>query len=65
MAKRTSRLHAIPMPTDERESMSVTRIKNGWLIAREGTRKGKYFSEREFSAEKPVLQAAPTKAGRR
>lgn len=65
MAKRAPSLRAIPMPVDELESMSVTRIKNGWLITRDGTRKGKYFSEREFSAEKPVLQAAPAKPGRR
>jgi hypothetical protein len=52
------------MPSDERESLSVRKIDNGWLIERSGSRKGKWFNSTEFSADKPSLVASPVK-GRR
>ena len=58
-ASRSSR--AVSMPTRESESVRIEPIKNGGLIQRSGTRRGKYYEEREFSASKPQLTAAPMK----
>jgi len=53
------------MPVEDRESVSVRRIKNGWLISRSGTRRGDYYSEDEFSSAKPQLLASPVKKDKR
>jgi len=50
---------AIAAPRGDHESIRMREIKNGWIITREGARRGKYFSEDEFSATKPVITAGP------
>jgi hypothetical protein len=50
----------VEMPRDS-ESLRIRQIKNGWLINRSGSRKGKWFDEDEFTAQKPVLKAEPAK----
>lgn len=49
---------AVPAPTDERESISVRKIKNGYLIEKSGVVRGKYFSHTEYSPGRPVIAAA-------
>ena len=65
MAKRSSRLSPMAMPSDDRESVTIRKITNGFLIERSGTRKGEYYSEQEYSPSKPQLLAAPAKKGKR
>jgi hypothetical protein len=43
---------------EDRESLRIRSISNGYIIAREGVKKGKYFSAEEYSPEKPVLTAS-------
>ena len=57
-------------PSDQRETVSITKIKNGYLVEKSGVKRGKYFSEKEFSPTKPVVSAmvpkgAPVSAARR
>jgi hypothetical protein len=49
---------AVPAPADERESISVRKIANGYLIERSGVKRGKYCSHTEYSPGRPVIAAA-------
>jgi hypothetical protein len=66
MAKRRRKSNsiAVPAPPTESESIRVTKITNGYLISKSGTKRGKYFEHTEYSAGRPVIAAAgvPTKA---
>lgn len=66
MAKKRStggRNMAVPAPSDERESISVRKIANGYLIERSGVKRGKYCSHTEYSPGRPVIAASkPTPA---
>lgn len=56
---------AVSAPKDERESISVRKIANGYLIERSGVKRGKYISHTEYSPGRPVIAAskpAPAKA---
>ena len=57
-----SRAIAVAAPKDERESINVRKIANGYLIERSGTRRGKYFSHTEYSQGRPVISATAAKA---
>ena len=46
---------AVPAPAGPSESVQIRKISNGYLITRSGTRRGKYFSEDEYSAGRPVI----------
>lgn len=54
---------AVPAPPNESESIRVSKITNGYLIAKSGTKRGRYFEHVEYSAGRPVVSAAgvPTK----
>lgn len=63
MAKRKTRRGgsgqiAVPSPTNQQESVSIRKIKNGYLISRSGSRRGKYFTEDEFSPGRPAVMAS-------
>lgn len=61
MAKKRStggRNMAVPAPSDERESISVRKIANGYLIERSGVKRGKYCSHTEYSPGRPVIAAS-------
>jgi len=51
----------VTVPSSDNESLSIRSIKNGFLISRSGSRKGKYFSEDEYSPGKPVVTASVAK----
>ena len=57
--KRGSRNASVPIavPRGETESLRIREISNGFLITREGTKRGKYFSHEEYSPTKPVITA--------
>jgi hypothetical protein len=60
MSKRRSRGTSIgvPAPADERESVSIRKIANGYLIEKSGTKRGKYYSHTEYSPGRPMIAAA-------
>lgn len=62
MAKRKSRRRsneiAVPTPHSQSESVSIREISNGYIIARSGVKRGKYFEHQEYSAGRPVIHAA-------
>lgn len=62
--KAKSSRSTVSMPSDDRETVSIRKIKNGFLVERSGSKRGKYFRDEEFSATKPVLTAAPVKGGK-
>jgi hypothetical protein len=54
------------VPSDQGESVRIRKISNGYLISREGVKRGKYFTHEEFSPTKPVITAgAPAKPSRK
>ena len=53
---------AVPAPPNEQESVSIRKIANGYVISRSGMRRGKYFTHEEYSAGRPVVTAAISKA---
>lgn len=55
---------AIPAPTDERENISVRKIRNGYLIETSGVKRGKYRSETEYSPGRPVVTATVPKVSK-
>lgn len=64
MAKKTRHSRSVPVaiaPTDERETVSISKIKNGYLIEKSGSKRGKWYSHREYSATKPVVAATVAK----
>jgi hypothetical protein len=61
MGKSTTRPVA-PFTPSDRQSVTVDKIKNGFLITRDGVRKGEYFSEREYSPTDPLAPAKRTSA---
>lgn len=66
-AKRRTRglgaIAAVPSSPSDSESVRIRPIANGYIIAREGVRRGKYFTHEEFSPTKPVITAgAPAKS---
>ncbi len=63
--KRTPQARPIAVPSGDTESVRIRAISNGYLISREGTKRGKYFTHEEFSPTKPQISAAPVekKAG--
>jgi hypothetical protein len=65
MAKRKKRSGSttigVPIPSNERESVNVRRIKNGYLIETSGMKGRKYVSEVEYSPGKPVISASVPK----
>jgi hypothetical protein len=48
-------------PTDQRETVSISKIENGYLIEKSGVKHGKYYSHREFSPGKPSVVASVPK----
>jgi hypothetical protein len=57
MPRKASVNHAVPVPTGDTESVRIRQISNGWLISREGMKRGKYVQHEEFSATKPSITA--------
>ena len=51
----------ISAPSTDSESVRIRKITNGYIVAREGTKRGKYFSHEEYSAEKPMISTAAPK----
>lgn len=49
---------AVPVPHGSTESLRIRQISNGFLITREGQKRGKWFSTEEYSPTKPVITAA-------
>jgi hypothetical protein len=62
--RRRSNSIAVPAPPTESESIRVSKISNGYLISKSGTKRGKYFEHTEYSVGRPVIAAAgvPEKA---
>lgn len=61
--RRSTLSGAIPMPTSDRESVSIRKIENGFLIERSGvTKRGEYQSTTEYSAGKPAVVCTPSPA---
>lgn len=62
MAKRrkhsTGGAIAVPAPSNNSESVRISRIKNGYLIEKSGVKRGKYVSQTEYSPGKPVIAAS-------
>ena len=50
-------------PSSDSESVRIRKIANGWIVSREGMKRGKYVQHEEYSAEKPQITTA--KAGKR
>lgn len=44
-------------PSGKSETVSISEIKNGYLIEKSGVKRGKYYSEREYSAGRPAIVA--------
>lgn len=64
MAKRRRSSSGTPVsiaPTDQRETVSISKIENGFLIEKSGVKRGKYYSHREFSPGKPSVVATVPK----
>lgn len=59
MAKRRRSNVVQIAPSDQRETVSIRKIKNGYVIEKSGVRRGKYYSEQEYSAAKPMVSAVP------
>lgn len=57
MGKRVSGALQVAAPREDSESVRIRKISNGYLICREGSRRGKYFTHEEFSPAKPVITA--------
>jgi len=55
---RASGAIAVPAPPTESESVRITKISNGYLIEKSGTKNGKYFSHQEYSPGRPVIAAS-------
>jgi hypothetical protein len=54
-------------PTEERETVTMRKISNGFLVTHSSTRNGKYTETERFEAKRPVLAPsgkAPRGAGR-
>ncbi len=49
----------VPTPHGANESVRIRQIKNGWIITRESSKRGRYISVDEFSPTKPSVVAAP------
>lgn len=64
--KSSSRSGDVPIavPSVDNETLRIRKIDNGYLLCRDGTKKGKYFSHEEFSPTKPVITASTPKVGR-
>ena len=62
---RGSGLVSVSSPNSDSESVRIRKISNGYLILREGAKRGKYFSHEEFSAQRPQILAAPASAARK
>jgi hypothetical protein len=48
----------IAPPVGDNESVRIRQISNGYVISRDGSKRGKYFQHEEFSPTKPVISAA-------
>jgi hypothetical protein len=46
-------------PGADRVSVSVRKIKNGYLTTQLGTRDGKFFKNEQYSRREPVVEAKP------
>lgn len=57
MGKRVSGALHVAAPREDSESVRIRKISNGYLICRDGVKRGKYFSHEEFSAARPVITA--------
>lgn len=59
----------IAVPSSDSESLRIRPISNGFIVARSGSRGGKYFDTEEYCAEKPDITVgaspAASKAPRR
>lgn len=55
---------AVPAPHGQSESVSIREISNGYIIARSGVKRGKYFEHQEYSAGRPVIHAAAPAAAK-
>jgi len=54
-----SRDKGIAMPSDERESIRIRKIDNGFIVSRDGVdKKGNWKQSETFSPTKPVVQIA-------
>jgi hypothetical protein len=49
----------VPTPHGANESVRIRQIKNGWIITRESSKRGRYVSVDEFSPTRPSVVAAP------
>ena len=51
-----------PVAVGDNSSVSIRRIKNGYLVERSGTKRGKYFSEQVYSPTDPLKPSKVTRA---
>jgi hypothetical protein len=57
--KSAGRSVSIAPPVGDNESVRIRQISNGYLISREGSKRGKYYQHEEYSPSKPQISAAP------
>lgn len=62
--RRSNRTETVSVaPSDQRETVSISKIENGFLIEKSGVKRGKWYSKKEFSAGKPsVVASVPSEA---
>lgn len=62
MAKKPAKPTSKPAGAD-RVSVSVRKIKNGFVTTHLGTRDGQFFKTEQFSRRQPVVEAKPAPRG--
>jgi hypothetical protein len=59
MAKPAKPASSKAKPGADRVSVSVRKIKNGYVTTQLGTRDGKFFKNEQYSRREPVVEAKP------
>lgn len=64
--RKSTRSIEVAAPRGDSETLRIRQISNGYLIIRDGSKRGKYFNHEEFSPTRPVITAStPVKPGRK